>query len=190
MDIISCFIMGHRTDRFRFKCNEDNELCARIKLALREEILRHIKEENVTRFYSGGAIGADIWGAEIVLELQKSAQFRDVELFVARPFPTHGSKYDANCKARYAQILTQATNSVVTYARPLPSSYKRRNYYMVDNCTLGIAVYDNDRSIQTGIGQTVDYALSKNVKLTLIHPDTAGVSVIEERKLPAMYAER
>ena len=43
-------------------------------------------------------------------------------------------------------------------------SYKKRNYYMVDNADFLLAVYDNDKKVRSGTGQTVNYALQKNAQ--------------------------
>lgn len=37
-------------------------------------------------------------------------------------------------------------------------AYKARNYYMVDHADILVAVYDNNRSIRSGTGMTVNYA--------------------------------
>jgi len=41
-----------------------------------------------------------------------------------------------------------------------------------------LAVYDNDKAIRSGTGMTVHYAEKKGLPITLIHPDTAKVSVL------------
>ena len=55
---------------------------------------------------------------------------------------------------------------------------KRVNYvdYMVDHAGCLLAVYDNDRSIRSGTGMTVNYARKKGLPITLIHPDKATIS--------------
>ena len=53
---------------------------------------------------------------------------------------------------------------------------------MVDNSQYLIAVYDQDRSIRSGTGQTVNYAIKKRRGITFIHPDTAAVSGYKAEK--------
>ena len=48
---------------------------------------------------------------------------------------------------------------------------------MVDHADILLAVYDNDRSIRSGTGMTVNYARKKGVSVILIHPDNARVSM-------------
>ncbi len=50
---------------------------------------------------------------------------------------------------------------------------------MVDHADCLLAVYDNDRSIRSGTGMTVNYAKKKGLPITLIHPDTGVVSVLK-----------
>lgn len=63
-----------------------------------------------------------------------------------------------------------------TTAEPAAICYKKRNYYMVDHADCLLAVYDNERSVRSGTGMTVNYAKKKGLPITLIHPDTNDVS--------------
>lgn len=56
------------------------------------------------------------------------------------------------------------------------SDYKKRNYYMVDHADFLLAVYDNNRKLRSGTGQTVNYALKQNLRIIFLHPDTAEIS--------------
>lgn len=177
MEANACFITGHRPQRFKFKYNEDYKLCIKIKKTLRAEFIRHYTEKGIRRFWVGGAVGVDCWAAEIILGLCKQDAYRDMELCVALPFPEYNEKYDAKQKARWRDILRGCTDSVVVCPAFQPDAYKKRNYYMADCCSCGIAIYDNDRAIRSGTGMTVNYAQRKSVKLTFIHPDTARADV-------------
>ena len=53
---------------------------------------------------------------------------------------------------------------------------KKRNYYMVDHADFLLAVYDNNRKLRSGTGQTVNYALKQNLRIIFLHPDTAEIS--------------
>lgn len=56
-------------------------------------------------------------------------------------------------------------------------SYLKRNRYMVDHADYLVAVYDNDCSIRSGTGMTVNYAhKKKKLPIILIHPDTGVVT--------------
>ncbi|MEG0090824.1 MAG: SLOG family protein [Oscillospiraceae bacterium] len=172
----ACFITGHRPHRFKFKYNEGYKLCIKIKKALKAEILRQYTENNVRQFWVGGAIGVDCWAGEIILELKKQSAYRDMGLFVALPFPSWDEKFDLKEKARWRDILKGCTDSVTVCESYSVNAYQRRNYYMVDRSQYGIAVYDNDKTVRSGTGMTVNYAQKKAAKLSFIHPDTAAIS--------------
>jgi len=56
------------------------------------------------------------------------------------------------------------------------SSYKKRNYYMVDHAEYIIGVFDNQKKLRSGTAQTVNYALHQGKVITLIHPDTMEIT--------------
>ena len=125
----------------------------------------------------GGAAGVDTWAAEIVLELQKHEQYRDLALHVAIPFPEHGETFAPKQKERYQRILKECTDSVVVCTTYRPDAYKQRDYYMVDHSECGIAVYDLNKSIRSGTGMTYNYATKKKmIPIVVIHPDTGIIS--------------
>ena len=172
---LSCAITGHRPARFKFKYNEHYKLCIKIKKALASEI-KACYEKGVRRFWVGGAIGVDTWAAEILLELKQQERYKDIELYVAIPFPDYDAKFDAKQKARCRDILKGCTGSVVVAPNYSPDVYQKRNYYMVDHADCLIAVYDNNKEIRSGTGMTVHYAQKKGLPMRFIHPDTAEVN--------------
>ena len=123
-------------------------------------------EEGIFRFYVGGALGVDMWAAEQ----------QDIELIVALPFEGHDSKWDAMSKQRLQIIIHNATKCIVIGQSGTTSDYKKRNYYMVDHADFLLAVYDNNRKLRSGTGQTVNYALKQNLRIIFLHPDTAEIS--------------
>lgn len=178
--IQSCFITGHRPHRFHF--SEFDPRCDKLKSAIEGEIKRLYAERGIRGVWVGGAMGVDTWAAEIVLKLQKQSAYKDIALYVAIPFPEHGADFPPKQKERYQHILKECTDSVVICRSFRPDAYKRRDYYMVDHSCCGIAVYDQDRTIRSGTGMTVNYATKKKDMLVIfIHPDTVAAS----RSIPA-----
>lgn len=100
-------------------------------------------------------------------------------MFIALPFEGHDADWDSRSRGRLKVLIQHSTETVVigTKAEVLAVCYKRRNYYMVDHADILLAVYDNDRSIRSGTGMTVNYARKKGVSVILIHPDNARVSM-------------
>lgn len=182
MDYTSCFIIGHRPQCFKFKYNEGYKLCIKIKKVLESEIIRQYTENNVRHFWVSGAIGVSCWAAEIILELKKQRAYHDMELMVALPFPGYNEKFDTKQKARWRDILKECADSVTICESYSVNAYQRCNYYMVDRSQYGIAVYDNDSSIRSNTGLTVQYAMrpndtrKKGVQMRFIHPDNGKVT--------------
>lgn len=179
VEMLSCAITGHQPQRFKFKYNEQAPLCCAIKAAL-AELIKVLYDKGVRLFYVGGAVGVDTWAAEIIIDLKRDEQFSDMKLFCAIPFPEQSNKFKDRPKKRYEKILNQCDYKKIVSRQYSPVVYKRRNYFMVDNSQYLIAVYDQDRSIRSGTGQTVNYAIKKGLDIVFIHPDTAGISIFDE----------
>lgn len=181
MEYTTCFITGHRPHRFKFKYNEGYKLCIKIKKTLENVVIRQYIENDVRSFWVGVEIGVGCWVAEIILELKKQEVYCNMELLVALPFPKYDEKFDAKEKALWNDILKGCTDSVIVCKGYSVNAYQRRNYYMVDRSQYDIAVYDNDRSVRSGTGFTVHYAMrpsglrKKGVQMRFIHPNNGKV---------------
>lgn len=183
--MVCCCFAGHRPSRFHFKYDESAVLCSEIKTALYTLAKKLYDEMDVMRFWCGGALGVDIWAAEAVLKLKK--QHQDIELYLALPFPGYYKFWMKSGIERIQKIIEQCDGceTVSPDVRPdAPAkytvpAYKRRNYFMVDQCQYLIAVFDQDKSkpIRSGTLQTVNYAKKKKSQLFYIHPDTAEVTI-------------
>lgn len=173
----SCTITGHRPTRFKWKYKENDTRCKRLKRRIQEQLVL-LYEQGVRRFYVGGALGVDQWAGEILLRLKEQPEYGDIELVVALPFEGHDAEWDTRSRSRLKFLVDHSTETVTvgTTAEPAAICYKKRNYYMVDHADCLLAVYDNDRSIRSGTGMTVNYAKSKGLPITLIHPDTIAVT--------------
>jgi len=178
MSKLSCAITGHNPQRFKFKYNEQAPLCQSIKAALFEQI-KVLYSNGVRLFYVGCAVGVDTWAAELILELKQQEDFDEIELFCAIPFYDHSEKFTEGQKKRLQYILSNCTKQEIINRKHSPVAYKRLNYYMVDNSQYLIAVFDQDRSDRSGLGQMVNYAIKNNLSISFIHPDTAIVSKYE-----------
>lgn len=177
MSIKCCAITGHRPTRFKWKYNEASTGCKRLKKQLHDQFVL-LYEQGIRRFYVGGALGVDMWAGEILLRMKEQPGYGDIELVVALPFEGHDVAWDTRSRNRLRFLIEHSAETVVvgTTAEPPAVCYKRRNYYMVDHADCLLAVYDNNRSIRSGTGMTVNYAKSRELPITLIHPDTAAVS--------------
>lgn len=55
----SCAITGHRPVRFKWKYQENDTRCKRLKRRMQEQFTL-LYEQGVRRFYVGGALGVDM----------------------------------------------------------------------------------------------------------------------------------
>lgn len=176
MHYTTCAITGHRPTRFKWKYNENNTGCKRLKKRLREQFIL-LYEQGVRNFYVGGALGTDLWAGDILLDLKDQPEYSEINFYIALPFEGHNRDWNPKSKSKLAAQLSRCAGSVIVGTPNNPAvSYKRRNYYMVDHADVLLAVYDNDRSIRSGTGMTVNYARKKDLPIILIHPDTGVVT--------------
>ena len=69
----TCAIIGHRPTRFRFKYQENNAGCKRLKKRLHDQFML-LYDNGVRRFLIGGSLGVDIWSGEILLKLKEQPE--------------------------------------------------------------------------------------------------------------------
>lgn len=172
----TCAITGHRPTRFKFKYNENYAGCKRLKKRLHDQFIL-LYEQGVSRFLVGGALGVDMWSGEILLELKKLPEYGDIELVIALPHPGHDARWDERSKKRMAFLRQHCSECVTIGTDTGPESYYKRNRYLVDHADCLVTVYDDNKSIRSGTGITVQYAQRKNKPIILIHPDTGQVTV-------------
>lgn len=173
--MLSCAVTGPRPGRFRFKDDESSVSCVQLKEQLQRQLVL-LYEKGVRRFYTGGAIGVDLWAAEILARMKNSDRYPALQVILAIPFVGYDKAWNECDRARMKEIKRVA--EVVTVC-PLPDteSYRSRNYYLVDHADYLLAVCDHDNlPHRSGTGMTVRYAKKKNVPIIYIHPQTLTVT--------------
>lgn len=175
MEPKTCMITGHRPSRFKFKYNEDYKLCIKLKKVLVAQLTAQY-ENGVRTFWVGGAIGVDTWAAEAILQMKQQPEYADLQLYVAVPFPGQDDAFDPKQKRRYRAILAGCDKSITVCPAYAPGAYQKRNAYMVAHCDCVLAVYDSEKALRSGTGQTANMAIKKGLPVTLIHPDTLEVT--------------
>lgn len=173
MKIHTCAITGYRPTRFRFKYNENNKDCKRLKRRM-EEQFSLLYQKGVRHFIVGGALGVDMWAGEILLLMKEKEEFSEIAITMALPFEGYDSNWDQPSRERTTRIQNNAKVLVIG-TEPGTSSYIKRNHFMVDHADVLLAVYDNDRKIRSGTAMMVRYAERKNRPIILIHPDNGKV---------------
>ncbi|QUH22168.1 SLOG family protein [Alkaliphilus sp. B6464] len=162
-----CTFTGHRPQYYSFRFNETHKDCIRIKMLLKQEIIKVI-ERGYNYFIAGGALGLDTWAAEIVLELKEVYPW--IKLIIAVPCLNQDRKWNQASKDRYRNILNRADKvhyvSQKEYTNGL-NQMNNRNKYMVDNSSLVIAVFSG---VNSGTKDAVDYAKETSKEIVIINP--------------------
>ena len=177
---LTCAITGHRPTRFRFKYDENNNGCKRIKKRIRDQLML-LYEQGFRQFWVGGALGVDMWAGEILLRLKEQPEYCEIQLIIALPFEGHDAGWEERSRRRMSCLIRHSSETIIVGNKETPpaANYRKRNEYMVDRADHLLAVYDNDRSIRSGTGMTVRMAEKKGLPITLIHPDTGVVSELK-----------
>lgn len=179
MELYTCAVTGHRPTRFKWKYNENNNGCKRLKKRMKEQFTL-LYEKGVRRFYVGGALGVDMWAGEILLQMKELPDYKDIHLIVVLPFDGYNKTWDSQSKNRLQFLLNHSAENIIVGQRTQAPAvcYKLRNYYMINHADCLLAVYDDNRSIRSGTGMTVNYARKRELKIKLIHPDTGVVTIM------------
>ena len=133
-------------------------------------LIRDKIENGFTHFLSGMAIGVDSYAAEIVLELRK--EFPSITLEAVIPCANQASKWNAQQVEKYNKILSQCDSTTLLQMEYTPDCMEKRNRYMVDHSDCVIAVWNGSNS---GTSKTVKYAMTKELPITILHPNTFEV---------------
>ena len=99
-----------------------------------------------------------------------------IKIIVVVPFIGYDSKWRDQSRHRLKKLIQNANDSIVISHSADVSSYKKRNYYMVDHAEYLIGVFDNQKKLRSGTAQTVNYDLHQGKVITLIHPDTMEIT--------------
>ena len=104
----------------------------------------------------------DMWAGEQLLTLRAQTGYEDIKIIVVVPFIGYDSKWPDQSKHRLKKLIQNSNDSIVISHSADVSSYKKRNYYMVDHAEYLIGVFDNQKKLRSGTAQTVNYALHQD----------------------------
>ena len=94
----TCAITGDQPTAFKFKYNEKDSRCKRLKRRLQEQFAL-LYDQGVRRFLVGGALGVDQWSGEILLKMKLEPDYKDIELIVVLPYPGHDERWNQDRKS-------------------------------------------------------------------------------------------
>ena len=169
----SCAFTGHRPMRFSFKYDETHPACIKLKKVLAEQI-DFLYRQGITDFYTGCALGIDLWAGEAVLALAELHP--EIKLHCIVPFAAQDQKWTSEQQARYHALLDRSNDVVLTQEKYSEDCYYIRNRYLVDHADVVLAVYDMQANKRSGTGYTVHYAQAQNKPIIAIDPDDFHIS--------------
>lgn len=173
----ACSIAGQRPIQFKFKYNENHTACKRLKRCLRTQF-ENLFAQGVRTFYTGGALGVDMWASEILLEMQAIPAFHDLELILVLPYEGYEQAWDERSRRRMSVLQKNSSRTEIIGSMKMPPEkcYRLRNQYLINRADVLVAVLDQEDKRQSGVKLTVNLARKKQIPIILIHPDTGDVS--------------
>ena len=107
MKICSCAVIGQHPTRFKFKYNEYMTSCKRIKKRM-HDVFVSLYQSGVRCFFVGGALGVDMWAGEILLDMQRQVEYRELDVVMVCPFPGHDVRWDPKTARQRQRKLREA----------------------------------------------------------------------------------
>ncbi len=154
---------GYRPQKLPF-FGEDDPMCVDLKLRLRKQIEKLI-DSGAGEFFTGMALGVDMWCAEEVLELKKLHP--EIRLTAVIPCRVQESKWNIEEQRRYREILSKCDKVLCLSESYTKDCMMKRNRALVELCDLLLAVYDGKPG---GTKHTVDHAAKLGRKTIIISP--------------------
>ena len=134
---------GHRPEKLPYFCDDDPMLVD-MKERLKIQIEKLIAE-GAECFYSGMARGADIWCAQIVIELKN--KYPDIKLSAVIPCKTQTEKWDETSTAVYNDILSKCDKTIYISDKYTKTCMLKRDRALVDLCDVLVAVFDGTKGL-------------------------------------------
>ena len=136
-------------------------------------VVEQFYTQGYRKFVSGGALGADQIFARAVL----MNKHPDIELIIARPFPSQASKWPDKSQQEFERICTAADEIVDVSPDPYsPAKMQIRNKWMVDHSGCVIALWNGKES--GGTWNCLSYAREQGKTIYHINPFTLAVNII------------
>ena len=153
---------GHRPEKIAAGGQEDSARIQRIKQELREAVIGKI-EAGCNCFLSGMAMGADLWAAEIVLELKQF--YPHILLTAVIPFAGQADRFPEMWRKRYDAVLAGCDYVTVLSDSYYKGCFRARNQWLLDHSEHLIAVFNGSRG---GTMQTLNDALLSGHRVVVI----------------------
>ena len=118
------------------------------------------------------ALGANLWCAQIVLDLQKKNPALNLHCIL--PCEGQSDSWSDSAREQYHFILKQAASVDYVSRKYYSGCMIDRNHRLVDSADLLLAVYNGVK--RSGTGSTVNYARKMGRKIIVIDPITRRIT--------------
>ncbi len=123
------------------------------------EVIDGLIRQNCTRFLCGGAVGFDLFAAELVI--QKKRTVPQLELVMVLPCKDQHKNWNTEDKRRYQSILGKAGEVFYVCEEYCTGCMHLRNKQMVKQSDVCVAYFTRGG----GTGHTVDCAREKGIEV-------------------------
>lgn len=115
-----------------------------IKKALKKELLL-LLHEGLEWVLISGQLGAELWTAEVVFELQE--EFSNLKLAVLTPFLDQEKMWNEQNKEVYETVLAKADyiNSITKRPYESPAQFRIKNQFLVEKSNALLLLYDHEK---------------------------------------------
>lgn len=160
----NCTILGCLPEE-----NESHSHSVAIKERLRTEIL-DLTKQGYTTFFSGVELGIEMWGAEIVLELQKTHPTLKLIPYLADE--RRADDWEEPLRERYFDhILPQSEPAIYTEFRPDHDSMMKRDKLMIQRSAVVLAFFKGE-PLEMRVAHSLNYAKEQNCKTIFVDIST------------------
>ncbi|MED4014781.1 DUF1273 domain-containing protein [Sutcliffiella cohnii] len=138
-------LTGYKSHELQIFKNDDPPALI-IKAAIRKKIVELLEEGNDLEWILiSGQLGVELWGAEVVYELQE--YYPQLKVAVITPFLGQEEKWSEANKEYYEFILSQADfiDSVSRKKYESPAQFKQKNLFFINKANCLLVVYDDER---------------------------------------------
>lgn len=154
---------GYRPSKLPF-FGEDDPLCLALKQRLYDTVEKLV-DSGACDFYSGMALGVDIWAAEAVLKLGEKRA--GITLTAILPCRGQELKWSHAEQQRYHDILSRCSKIIYVSKEYTNDCMHKRNRALVDICDVLVAVYDGKKG---GTQYTCEYARKRGRRIITLDP--------------------
>lgn len=167
-------VTGHRPSALGWGYDYNNKYWLTVKEQFKDFLLQH----NVTKVYSGMALGLDTVCAMAVIELQDEGHV--IELVAAIPCISQSSVWPEVSRKLYDKLISRTSEKVVVCEGEYrPWFMQRRNEYIVDNVDEMWSLFNGNKG---GTYNCIQYAQKRGKVIHVLSPEMVQEICIQKMR--------